>query len=127
MSLLDVLRSGISVADKVTKSLQSTVTYERYLSEDGYGTKTYAAAVQLRAIVDYVSVQVRTGSGQLTVSRATITLLDIAAVSAATSGLGIDNNDRFTLPDGDTGPILDIRGFVDAGTGHPISTEVVIG
>lgn len=127
MSLLDVVRSGVATADKITKPLQASVTYERYLSEDGYGTKTYGTPVTLRAIVDYVSVQVRTASGQLTVSRAVITLLDVVAIVAATSGAGIDNNDKFTLPDGDTGPILDIRGFVDAGTGHPVATEVVLG
>lgn len=127
MSLLDVLRSGVAIADSVTKPLQATVSFQRYLSTDWQGTKTYAAAVDLKAIVDYVSRQVRTPEGILTVSRATIGLLDIAAVVAATGGAGIDNNDVFTLPDGDTGPLLDIRGFVDAGTGHPIATEVVIG
>ncbi|MCR4301802.1 MAG: hypothetical protein NUV51_09345 [Sulfuricaulis sp.] len=127
MSLLDVVRSAVKIADEVTKPLQATVTYERYTGSDGYGTPTYAAAVSLRAIVDYVSKQVRTQEGILTVSRATITLLDIAAVVAATGGAGIDNNDKFTLPDGDTGPLLDIRGFVDAGTTHPIATEIVIG
>jgi len=132
MSLLDVLRSGVHIADNVTKTLQATVSYWRYVSEDGYGTKTYSppetsAGIQLRAIVDYKSTQVRTREGILTVSRAVITLLDIAAVVAATNGLGIGNDDKFVLPDGDTGPLLDIRGFIDAGTGHPIATEVVIG
>lgn len=132
MSLLDVLRSGVKIVDNVTKPLQPYVSYWRYVSEDGYGTKIYspdvaAAGTQLRAIVDYRSSQVRTKEGILTVSRALITLLDINAVVAATNGQGIDNNDLFRLPDGDTGPILDIRGFVDAGTGHPIATEVVIG
>lgn len=132
MSLLDILRSGVKIVDGVTKPLQPYVSYWRYVSGDAYGTATYSPAItsagaQLRAIVDYKSTQVRTKEGVLTVSRALITLLDINAVVAATNGLGIDNNDKFTLPDGDTGPILDIRGFVDAGTGHPIATEVVIG
>ena len=127
MSLLDVVRSAIKIADSAIKPLQAIVTYERYTSSDGYGAQIYAAPVLLRAIVDYVSSQVRTQEGILTVSRATITLLDIAAIVAATGGKGIDNNDKFTLPDGDTGPLLDIRGFVDAGTGNPVATEVVIG
>lgn len=127
MSLLDVLRTGVKIADGVTKPLQATVSFQRYTGSDSYGTPTYAAAVDLRAIVDYVSKQVRTPEGILTVSRASITLLDIAAVVAATGGAGIDNNDKFVLPDGDSGPLLDIRGFVDAGTGHPIATELMIG
>lgn len=128
MSLLDTLRLGVAIADSVTKPLQATVTYERAIVDNsGYGGPAYSAPVPLKAIVDYISSQVRTKDGVLTVSRAIITLLDIAAVVAATGGLGIDNGDRFTLPDGDTGPLLDIRGFVDAGTGHPIATQAVIG
>jgi hypothetical protein len=127
MSLLDALRSGVKLADKITKPLQATVTYEREASNDGYGAITYASPVTLRAVVDFASKMVRTPSGELTVTRATIDLLDIAAVVAATNGEGIGNNDRFTLPDGDTGPILDISGFIDAGTGHPIATTVMLG
>jgi hypothetical protein len=128
MSLLDVLRAGVKIADNVTKPLQATVTYQRVTASDGYGEPSpLGSAVQLRAIVDYTARQVRTPQGVLTVTRATIDLLDIAAVVAATNGEGIGNNDKFTLPDGDTGPILDIKGFIDAGTGHPIATTVMLG
>ena len=127
MSLLDTLRSGVKLADKITKPLQATVTYEREMGSDGYGSFTYASPVSLRAVVDFARKQVRTPQGELTVTRATITLLDVAAIVAATGGEGIGNNDRFTLPDGDSGPILDISGFIDAGTGHPIATDVMIG
>lgn len=127
MSLLDALRAGVKVADKVTKPLQATVKYERETTADEYGKVTPAAPVYLRAIVDFGRKQVRTSSGELTVTRATIDLLDIDAVVKATNGQGIGNNDKFTLPDGDSGPILDISGFVDAGTGHPIATTVMLG
>ena len=127
MSLLDIVRSAVKIADDVTKPIQATVAYERWTGADAYGDPVYALPVSLWAVVDYKSTQVRTPEGILTVSRATIMLLDVTAVVAATGGAGIDNNDKFTLPDGDTGPILDIRGFVDAGTTHPVATEVVIG
>lgn len=127
MGLLETLRSGVKLADKVTKPLQATVRYERAKGNDGYGKPTYASVVQLRAIVDFARKQVRTQSGELTVTRATIDLLDIDAVVRATNGEGIGNDDRFTLPDGDTGPILDISGFIDAGTGNPIATTVMLG
>jgi len=127
MSLLDVVRGAVAIADSVTKPLQPYVTYERYLSDDGYGTKLYADAVQLRAIVDWKQKQVRTPEGVLSVSRAVITFLDIVALNAATLDDGISDNDRITLPDGTTGPILDMSGFIDAGTGHPVATEVFIG
>ena len=127
MSLLDVLRSGIATADAVTKPLQPTVSYERYTGADLYGTPTFAAAISLNAIVDWKQKQLRTSTGVLSVSRASIMLLNIADVVTATGGAGINDEDKFTLPDGTTGPILDMSGFIDAGTGHPIATEIFIG
>lgn len=132
MSLLDVLRTGVKIADDITKPLQATVSYYRYDTEDGYGGKTYVPdresnGIQLRAIVDWNRKQVRLQSGILSVTRATVTLLDVAAIAAATNGEGIDDNDVFVLPDGTTGPILDMSGFIDPGTGQPIATEVLLG
>ncbi len=125
MGLLETLRSGIKTADKVTKGLQATVQYQK-ATMTGQGP-VHGPKQPLKAIVDYRSVQVRTMSGQLTVTRAVITLLDVEAVRLATNGEGIGNEDLFTLPDGDWGPILDISGFVDAGTGNPIPTTVMLG
>lgn len=128
MSLLDILRSAVKIADSVTKDIQATVQYSKAVPDtSGYGDFTYPNTVPLRAIVDFTSKQVRTREGVLTVTRATIDLLDVAAVVAATGGDGIGNDDKFILPDGDTGPILDISGFVDAGTGKPIATTVMLG
>lgn len=127
MSILTILRNGVATVNKVTKSLQAKVSYERYVTEDLYGTSQYAPAVLLDAIVDWKQKQVRTQSGVLSVSRASITLIDIAQLAVATSDQGIDDNDLFTLPDGTTGPILDMSGFIDAGTGIPLATEVYLG
>lgn len=128
MSLLDTLRAGVKIANDVTRSLQCLVTFERYAENaDGYGTPGYSAATTLHAIVDWRQRQLRTMTGVLTVSRASVLFLDIVEVVAATNGEGIDDHDRITLPDGTTGPILDMAGFIDAGTGHPIATEVFLG
>ena len=128
MGLLDVVRSGVKIADQVTKDLQATVTYYRAVPDTtGYGGITHPSGVPLRAIVDFARKQVRTREGVLTVTRATIDLLDVAAVRAATGGEGIGNDDKFVLPDGDTGPILDISGFIDSGTGNPVATTVMLG
>lgn len=127
VSLLDVVRSAVKIADDVTKPLQALVVFERCTGTNGYGDLTYAAAVSLRAVVDWKQKQLRTMTGVLSVSRASVMFLDIAALSAATAGLGVDDLDRITLPDGTTGPILDMSGFIDAGTGQPIATEVYLG
>ena len=127
MGLLDVVRSGVKIAHGITKDLQASVSFERCTGNDGYGTLTYAAAVSLRALVDWTQKPVRTAQGIMTTTRATVTLLDVTALSAATAGLGIQDEDRITLPDGTTGPILDIGGFIDRGTSEPFATEVMLG
>lgn len=126
MSLLHVIRSGVSIANKVTRPLQPSVTYQRCTGTDVKGRRTYAAATTLHALVDEKQRQVRTKEGILTACSATITLLDIAEISAATGGEGIADIDKFTLSDGKTGPILALGGFVDAGTGAGFYTEVSI-
>lgn len=132
MSLLDVLRAGVKIADGVTKPLQATVSFWHFVSSDGEGTKTYVPArtapgAQLKAVVDWTQKSIRTMTGELSVSRASVMFLDIAALNAATGGEGVDDDDVIVLPDGTTGPILDMKGFIDAVTGHPVVTEVFLG
>lgn len=127
MSLLDTIRQGVKIANSVTRPLQPYVMYERSLGDNGFGTNSYASPVQLHAIVDWKQKHLRTQGGELTVSRASVQFLDISEVVAATDGNGIDDDDKITLPDGTTGPIIDMAGFIDAGTGHPFATEVFLG
>lgn len=132
MSLLDVVRGAVAIADNVTKPLQATVSFRHYAGSDAYGAKTYvpdvaAPALALRAIIDWKQKQLRTQEGVLSVSRAMVMFLDVQALSTATSGQGVNDEDLIVLPDGTTGPILDMAGFIDPGTGHPIATEIYLG
>lgn len=127
MGLLDVLRNGVALANKITAPLQGIVSYQRAGVPDGSGGIIPGAVVQLRAIIDWKQRQVRTISGILTTCRASVTFLDISALNAATDGQGIGDMDTIVLPDGTTGPILDMSGFIDAETGHPLATEVFLG
>ena len=132
MSLLTALRAGVAVADKITKPLQPTVLFRRFLGSDEYGTPTYdppadQPARSMRAIVDWKQRQVRTLTGELSVSRAMVLFLDVNEVATATANEGIGDEDVIVLPDETTGPILDMAGFIDAGTGRPLATEVYLG
>src|ERR1017187_7039746 len=111
MSLLTALRAGVAVAAQVTSPLQALVAYERCLGSDAYGQRIFAAPVTLHAIEDWRSQQVRTKDGILT----------------ATGGNGFSEEDRYTLSDGSSGPVLDLAGFVDAGTTHPLATTILMG
>lgn len=127
MSLLDVLRTGVAIANSVTKDIQATVSYKRMTSKDYMGKPSYGTPVSLRAIVEQKQQQIRTGTGVLNVARSSVLFLDINALMTATSGNGIDDEDVITLPDGTTGPILAYDGFVDAGTGKLLATQVYLG
>lgn len=129
MIIPTVLRSGIATANKITKGfgLQAQVTFQRTTSLDGYGAAS-SSSVPLLAIVDVKTVQVHTPGGIVQATRSQLTFLDIAALVSATGGLGfIKDTDRIVLPDGSTNAIMETGGFVDAGTGHPIATEVTLG
>jgi hypothetical protein len=132
MSLLDVLRSGVLIADSVTKPLQPEVGFRHFVSVDGEGAKTFnppltAPPATIQAIVDWKQKHLRTSEGELTVSRASVMFLNVEEVKRVTNNQGVSDEDIIILPDGTTGPIIDMGGFIDAGTGQPFATEVFLG
>lgn len=128
MSLLDTLRAGVRTIDKATKALQVDVTYTRVTARDEYGEPSaYSAPTTLKAVVDFVNIPVRNKEGITVYTRATLTLLDVDAIAAATSGEGVDTDDLFTLADGSVGKVLSIGGFMDAVNFGPIPTTVMLG
>lgn len=128
MALDSLIRRGVAVADRLTASLQPDVTHEAWTGQDGYGAATYAAGVARAAIIEQKQRLHRTSNGREVVTKAKITILrPITPNGAAGRTEPIDVRDRFTLPDGSTGPIVDIGGFTDAGTGRPYFAEVWLG
>ena len=74
--------------------------------------------VSVPAIVEWKQRAVRTRAGADTTSRAYVGILRPFSVS---------ERDKVVLPDGTTGPILDMGGFVSRATGRPIFVEVWLG
>lgn len=118
MSLDALVRSVVATADTVTASLQATVQHAAYVSQDVYGTPTYATAVARRAVVDLTERPVRTVEGHERLSTATVIFPRPVAV---------DTRDKFTLPDGRTAPVLSIGGVADPSTGARYTVEVALG
>lgn len=128
MSLRDVIVSAVKTIDVVTASLQAEVSYSPWIGQDAYGVPTYGPTVKLAAIVDQQQRERRTLSGEVVVTQAYIGLLrPLPANGAAGRIEPVDRNDKFVLPDGTTGPIVDTSGFIDKGTGKPFLSEVWIG
>jgi hypothetical protein len=114
----DVIRAGVGIADSLTSTLQVTVGHEKWLDQTTDGDPTYARKVFRKAVLDLRLSRVRTPQGQEVVSRASLTFVRPTVVAY---------KDRITLPDGSTGPILSINGFVDADTKKPFLAEVWLG
>lgn len=128
MGLADVVRSGVALADTVTTDLQAAVTHKAWTGRDVDRKPTYAAGVSRLAIVERRQRLIRTATGEQILSRHRIAFLrPIAANGAATRREPIDPRDVLTLPDGDTGPILEVTGVVDPSTGAPYYAEVWLG
>jgi len=119
MGLASVVRGAVATANRVTKDLQSTVSHQSAMSTpSSKGVIAYGAAVSRRALVDWKQKVMRTSNGQEVTTRASVTFLEPVAVTLL---------DVIILPDGTTGPILDVGGFVDASTGRPYLMEVWLG
>jgi hypothetical protein len=118
MGLMDVVRSAVAVANTLTADLQANVTHEVFQHADGAGTGDYVKVTR-PALVTRKQQMVRSSNGEMVLSSAQVVFLD--------AGVVINEFDRIILPDGTGGPILTTDGFVDSGTGHPISTQVYLG
>jgi len=117
MALIDILRAGVATVDKVTKSVQPTVRHAAWREEDQDG-EGYAGApsfVERKAVVERNERIIRTTSGQLVASKHKITFVGPVTV---------DTRDTIVLPSGQTGPLLAVETFPDAGKGGALITEV---
>lgn len=128
MSLDAIVRSGLATAARVTANLQVTVTHEAWTGVDGYGKPTFSRARCVRAIVEQRQRAMRSRSGEVIFTRASVLILEPLAPNGARGRVEpIDPRDRVTLPDGTTGPIVDVNGLVDPSTDAPYYAEVWIG
>lgn len=120
MGLLDDVRAAVATIKTETADLQVLVQHERYLGEvDRAGKRDYATPQARPAIVVKQQKMVRSMAGQMVMAETSITFLDPSVV--------VQEFDRLVLPDGSTGPILTVEGFIDRGTGKPLLTEVTLG
>lgn len=147
MALVDIIRSGVATANGVTASLQPEVKHAAWTSQDGYGKAKYGRRVNgvfidghdplsadlysvLNAIVE-VEQKMREVNGRIVSTYAHLTFLTPVANVEVPGGSmrqnPFDPRDIIVLPDGRSGPIIDTKGFVDAGTGAPFFMEVWLG
>jgi len=117
VGLADVVRAAVAVADSITASLQSTVQHYPWV-RDGSNGRVWGSATPRAAVVDLSPKLIRTSDGSVVQRRAVV--IFPRAVS-------VDPRDKIVLPDGTTGPIVDVSGAADPSTGRPYAPEVSIG
>ena len=100
-------------------SMMVDITHEIFTSSNGRGKDSYStASPSPRALVDKTAQRHYTSNGVLVQIVATLIFLD---------PVNIGPDDRLTLPDGTTAPIVDTGGFLDSGTGRAFVTTVKLG
>ncbi len=126
-----LIRDGVALANELTGAtgnLQVTVGHRRWISQSLDGTPTYAATVNLQAILEFRQEIRQPTSGQEQVSRAYLAILEpLAAQGAAGRTEPVDERDFFVLPDGSVNPVLESKGLADPTTNLPYFTEVWLG
>jgi len=130
MSLADVIATALNTADNLLENeeILEPVTIERWTGQDVEGDETYAAAITPPAIVELKQELRKTDTGQEVMSKTKLTFIrPIADQGTAGRREPIDPRDKITLPDGTTGPIVDIGGLISGGTGKPYMLEVWLG
>lgn len=131
MALDSVIRSAIATANTITRSLQSEVVIHRWIGQDGFGNNTYAAPLPVLAIVEQKQRLRVVSSGPVTQTIQTIGTVQILEVVPPHGATGrsepIDSRDRIVLPDGSSGPIVDIEGMIDPTTSRPYFAEIWLG
>lgn len=118
MGLIEI---AVGIANNVTKNLglQASVLHQFCPTESGAGSRNLGAPVARDAIVVLKQQMVKNPDGQMVMAQARITLLDPT--------VQVTLLDKFTLPDGTSGPVLAIEGFVSQGADRPALTQVWLG
>jgi hypothetical protein len=124
----DILVAGIAVTNTLTKGVQVDCTLAAWTGQDAYGSATYAAPVTFQAVLDRTNKQLVT-LGKVIDVAATLTIVgDLAPNGATDRREPIDPRDVITLPDGFTGPIIDVPNAVtDPITGRGLIQQIMLG
>lgn len=127
---MSLLAGLVAVANSVTQSLglQASVLHYAFVSADGAGKVSYAAAVERTAIVTEKQKLVRTFSGEMAVSNASVVFLDPSAVGEFDKIVLPVNGvlDISTTARDNAQPLIATDAFIDD-TNAAILTEIYIG
>lgn len=125
MGIASLIRSGVSLADRLTSGLQPIVTLRRWSGETLEGDDSYTNLTQ-PALFEQKQTQVRTPSGEMVQARGKVTFLRPVPALGGVEGRTepIDTKDRIIAPDGSEWGVIVTEGLIDKATGRPYMVEV---
>lgn len=145
MSLNSIIRNAVKVADNITKDLQGEVLHSAWIGQNGFGKATYGRresgldisgeqfdspgiAVPRLAVIE-LKERVRDVQGRNVMTFVHLTFVGPIPINGMTTARkeAVDPRDVFVLPDGSTGPVVDVQGVLDSETNLMYAVEVWLG
>jgi hypothetical protein len=130
MALDRLVRRGVAIASRQTRSLQDAITHFAYVSQDLFGKKTFnpPSGTSRKCLIEQrVQKRKLPGGQEVDVQAALLFLEPIPAQGTAGRVEPIDPRDEIVLPDGSTGPIIYVSGPEDPKTDRPFVLQVWLG
>jgi len=118
----------VALANKITDPLQVTVQHHPWVSDNTAGEPQFGDPVARRALVERKRRLIRTEERRELIMVTLVTFIGpVTANGSPNRDEPIDPRDKVVLPDGTTGPILDVQGLLDPLTSRPYLYEVALG
>jgi len=130
MGLSAIVRNGVRLANRLTADLQVVVQHKRWVGQDRFGQDVYDdILVDRYALVEHKPGMRKQADGSEIIYRTTVTFVGpiVALDGVDNRSEPFDLRDFLVMPDGSTGPILDISGLLDPATGKPYLYEIALG
>lgn len=128
MGLDATVRSAVKIIDKVTKSLQTTVTHYAWQGQNLFGAATLASGVVRNALFEPMHKKVKQLDGSVILIKARVLILEPIPPNGFAGRIEpVDPRDKIVGPDGFTGPIVGNPSLTDPSTTRPYFAQIFLG
>src|SRR5688572_2046525 len=132
MALRDIIAKGVATINTITKDLQGSVSHYPWIAQNAFGStqhqSPFGQPITRTAIIEQQGRWRQMPNGNMVFTYAHLIFLEpFEHINAPNRKNPIDPRDRLILPDGTTGPIVDVDGLYNPGTNSPYFCEVWLG
>ncbi len=131
MGLDQTFRDGVATINTVTRDLQANIVHFAWTDQSSSGDPVYtpASGTLRKAVVEPMNRMRHMDDGRVIEIMARVIFVEIVPPNGGSKRTSepFDLRDKVQLPDGTTGPIIDIKGVTDPTTTRSYHNEVLIG